>query len=419
VTGSGPRDEPAALTSPAAAGPRPPRFAALGHRNFRLLWGGLIVSNVGTWMQLVSQAWLVHEMTGRATDLGILGLARALPLILLSLVGGTIADRVDKRRLLYATQALAAGFALVQGVLTQLGWIQVWHIWLLGFLSATVLAFDQPSRQALLPHLVPRGDFLSAIALMSVTFNGAAVLGPALAGLLVPAAGFASTFYLNGVSFGAVLVALALLRLPAAPPRAAHPPVFRQVADGLSYIWGHPTLRALTLLAAAFGLFGAPYNQMLPVYRVVLHIDERALGLLSSAPGLGTVLGGLVLARFADLRGKGRLLVASAGLFVVAVIAFATSAHYVLSVAILVLVGACATAFSSTTQSLLQHTTEDRMRGRVVSMYTITVIGFQPLGALDLGWAVDRLGAPLAISAAALVVGVIALVLLPRVKNLT
>ena len=158
---------------------------------------------------------------------------------------------------------------------------------------------------------------------------------------------------------------------------------------------------------------------MLPVYRVVLHIDERALGLLSSAPGLGTVLGGLVLARFADVRGKGRLLVASAGLFVVAVIAFATSAHYVLSVAILVLVGACATAFSSTTQSLLQHTTEDRMRGRVVSMYTITVIGFQPLGALDLGWAVDRLGAPLAISAAATVVGVVALVLMPRVKHLT
>jgi len=407
------------MTARAAAGPRPARFAALAHRNFRLLWAGLIVSNVGTWMQLVSQAWLIHEMTGRATDLGILGLARAVPLIVLSLVGGTIADRVDKRRLLYVTQTLAAAFALCQAALTQVGWIQVWHIWVFGFLSATVLAFDQPSRQALLPHLVPRGDFLSAIALMSVTFNGAAVLGPALAGLLIPVAGFASTFYLNGLSFGAVLWALARLHLPAAPPPAAHPPVLRQVADGLAYIWGHPTLRALTLLAAAFGLFGAPYNQMLPVYRVVLHIDERGLGFLSSAPGLGTVLGGLVLARFSDIRAKGRLLVASAGLFVAAVIAFAYSQHYSASVAILVLVGAFATAFSSTTQTLLQHTTEDRMRGRVVSMYTITVIGFQPLGALDLGWGVDRLGAPLAISAAALVVAVATLVLAPRVKRLT
>jgi MFS family permease len=407
------------MTTGAPAPARPWRFAALAHRNFRLLWIGLIVSNVGTWMQLVSQSWLIHEMTGRATDLGILGLARAVPLIVLSLVGGTLADRVDKRRLLYATQTLAAGFAAVQGVLTQLGWIQVWHIWALGFLSATVLAFDQPSRQALLPHLVPRQDFLSAIALMSVTFNGAAVLGPALAGLLVPALGFASTFYLNSLSFGAVLIALARLELPPAPPRAPQPRVLSQVGDGLVYIWRHPTLRALTLLAAAYGLFGAPYNQMLPVYRVVLHIDERALGLLSSAPGLGTVLGGLVLARFSDISGKGRLLVGSAGLFVVALIAFATSPRYGESVAILVLVGACATAFSSTTQTLLQRTTEDRMRGRVVSMYTITVIGFQPLGALDLGWAVDRVGAPYAISAAALVVAATALALAPRVKRLT
>lgn len=395
----------------------PARFAALEHRNFRLLWGGLIISNIGTWMQMVAQAWLIHEMTGRATDLGILGLARALPLIVLSVVGGTIADRVDKRRLLYTTQTLAASFAIVQGVLTQAGLIRVWHIWGLGFLSATVLAFDQPSRQALLPHLVPRQAFLSAIALMAVTFNGASVLGPALAGLLIPVAGFASTFYLNGVSYAAVLIALALLRLPPPAPRAPQR-VLRQAAEGLRYIWGSPTLRSLTLLAAAFGLFGAPYNAMLPVYRVVLHIDERKLGFLSSAPGLGTVLGGLVLARFAHIRFKGWLLVASAGLFVLFVSAFAMSTDYLLSCALLVLVGVFVTAFSSTTQTLLQHETEDRMRGRVVSMYTTTVIGFQPLGALDLGWAVDRLGAPAAIPAAALVVLVVAALLAPRVKDL-
>ena len=183
------------MTKPAAPGPdaasarRP--FSAFAHRNYRLLWTGLIVSNVGTWMQLASQGWLIHEITGRATDLGILGLARGVPLIVLSLVGGTIADRVDKRRLLYLTQSVAAGLAILQGALTHLGWIQVWHIWGLGFLSAAVLAFDQPSRQAMLPHLVPREDFLSAITLMALTFNGASVLGPALAGLLVPVAGYA------------------------------------------------------------------------------------------------------------------------------------------------------------------------------------------------------------------------------------
>lgn len=405
------------MTKPAATTP-PRRFAALTHRNYRLLWTGLIVSNVGTWMQLVSQSWLIHEMTGRATDLGILGLTRALPLIVLSLVGGTLADSVDKRRLLYLTQSLAAAFAILQGALTHLGLIQVWHIWALGFVSSTVLAFDQPTRQAMLPHLVPREDFMSAITLFSVTFNGASVLGPALAGLLVPVTGYAWAFYLNGISFAAVLAALALMRLP---PPVARPgePVWRQVREGITYIWRHPTLRSLVLLAAAFGLFGAPYNAMLPVYRVVLGIDERALGFLSSAPGLGTLLGGLVLTtHFARVRWKGWLLLGAAGAFVLFLIAFATSKSYALSVVLLVGVGACVTAFSSTTQTLLQHATDDRMRGRVVSMFTITVIGFQPLGALDLGWAVDRLGAPLAISLAAAVVGAIALLLAPRVKGL-
>jgi len=230
------------VTKPAAAPPR--RFAALAHRNYRLLWTGLIVSNVGTWMQLVSQSWLILEMTGRATDLGVLGLTRALPLIVLSLVGGTLADRLDKRRLLYLTQTLAALFAFLQGALTHLGLIQVWHIWALAFVSSAVLAFDQPTRQAMLPHLVPREDFMSAITLFAVTFNGASVLGPALAGLLVPVAGYAWAFYLNGISFAAVLGALALMRLP---PPVARPgePVWGQVREGIVYIWRHPTLRSL------------------------------------------------------------------------------------------------------------------------------------------------------------------------------
>lgn len=410
------------MTTPTAPGPaarstgRP--LSALAHRNFRLLWVGLIVSNVGTWMQMASQGWLIHELTGRATHLGILGLARAVPLITLSLVGGTLADRLDRRRLLYVTQSLAALFAIVQGVLTHGGWVEVWHIWALGFLSATVLAFDQPSRQAMLPQLVPRADFMSAITLFALTFNGASVLGPALAGFLVPVAGYASTFYLNGLSFGAVLIALALMRLPPPGPRVAQPPVRRQVADGLRYIWGSQTVRALTLLAAAFGLFGAPYNAMLPVYRVVLGIDERALGILSSAPGLGTILGGLALTRFAHVQWKGRLLLVAVGGFVLTLIAFANSPWYMASVGFLVAVGVCANAFASTTQTLLQHATEDRMRGRVVSMYTVTVIGFQPLGALDLGWAVDWLGAPAALSLAGLVVGLLAMLMAPRVKDL-
>jgi predicted MFS family arabinose efflux permease len=265
--------------------------------------------------------------------------------------------------LLYLTQSLAAGLALSQGALTHLGWIQVWHIWILGFLSSAVLAFDQPSRQAMLPQLVPREDFMSAITLMALTFNGASVLGPALAGLLVPAAGYASTFYLNGVSFAAVMVALRLMRLPAPAARPPQPAVLRQIRDGLVYIWRHRTVRALALLAAAFGFFGAPYNAMLPVYRVILGIDERALGFLSSAPGLGTVLGGLALTWFAHARHKGRILLASVGLFVLTLVAFSISRHYALSLGLLVLVGASVIAFATTTQTLLQHLTDDRDAG--------------------------------------------------------
>jgi MFS family permease len=368
-------------------------------------------------MQTASQAWLIHQLTGRATDLGVLGLARAVPLIVLSLVGGTLADRLDKRRLLYVTQILAAGFAIVQGFLTQIGVIEVWHIWALGFLSATVLAFDQPTRQAMLPALVPREDFMSAITLNALTFNGAAMLGPAIAGLLVPVAGYAATFYLNGISFAAVIVALSLMRLPAARPRPLGAGVLRGIADGLRYIRGNRTVRALTVMAAAFGLFGSPYVFMLPVYRPILGIDERALGFLSSAPGLGAILGGLALARFAHAPGKGRLLVASVGLFVVTLITFATSRSYPLSLVVLVLVGATLTAFTATTQTLLQRATDDHMRGRVVSMYTTTIIGFQPLGALDLGWAIDQIGAPAALSAAALVVAAVTLVLTPRLRT--
>lgn len=392
-------------------------FSALSSRNYRLLLTGVIISSVGTWMQTASQAWLIHQLTGRATDLGVLGLARAVPLIVLSLVGGTLADRLDKRRLLYVTQTLAAAFAIIQGLLAQAGVLEVWHIWVLGFLSATVLAFDQPTRQAMLPALVPREDFMSAITLNALTFNGAAVLGPAIAGLVVPVAGYAWTFYLNGISFAAVIVALVLMRLPAPPPRPREAGVLRGVADGLRYIWRNPTVRALTVMAAAFGLFGSPYVLMLPVYRPLLDLDERALGLLSSAPGLGAVLGGLVLARFAHVRWKGRLLVGSVGLFVITLITFATSRSYGVSLAVLVAVGASLTAFTTTTQTLLQRATDDRMRGRVVSMFTTTIIGFQPLGALDLGWAIDQVGAPAALSAAALVVGAVALALTPRLRR--
>lgn len=393
-------------------------FKAFAHPNFRLLWVGLVVSNVGTWVQTVAQGWLIHDLTGKYLDLGLLGLARAVPLLTLSLFGGTLADRLDKRRLLYWTQGLMAFFAFVQGVLAALGVVRVWHIWTLGFASAVVLAFDQPTRQALLPALVPREDLLNAIALMSVSFNGAAILGPALAGLLVPLVGYAWAFYLNALSFGAVLLAVYWLRLARRPRPAGTKPVLQEAAEGFIYIVRHPIIRTLTVMAAVVGFFAAPYNQMLPGYRLLLHIDRRALGLLTSAPGLGTLLGGFAVARFAHTRHKGRLMLGAAGLTVLALALFSLSRSYYLSVGSLVLVGATLTGYTATMQTLLQQNTDDVHRGRVMSMFTLTVLGLSPLGALPLGALSDAVGAPWAIFSATLLVGLATLLLARPIRNL-
>lgn len=387
-------------------------FTALRHQNFRLLWVSLLVSNSGTWLQSVAQDYVVYKLTGRALDLGLVNIVRAVPLILLAFVGGTIADRVDRRRMLLFTQTAFAVLAAVLGVLVQTGWVRVWHVVLLSFLGAVLLAFDQPARQSLLPALVPKEDLANAIALNSVTYTGAAAVGPAIAGPLVALVGLPSAFYLNAFSFGAVLFAVAAMRLPAKVKKHESDPegesVLRAVASGVRYVTASPPLLLLVGLLCAFSFFAAPYQSLLPVFNGELFGGGvQTLGWLRAAPGIGALIGGIYLAQRAQTSDKKRLIIVGGLGFCATVVLFSWSGPLPLALFVLFWTGAFSTVFTSTVQTLLQRLADDRVRGRVMSLFTICVLGMWPLGALPLAWASDRIGVQAAVTGGAAIAAVL------------
>lgn len=396
-------------------------FAALRHRDFRYLWLGLLASNTGTWMQMVAQGWLIYELTDSPLYLGLVGLARGGPIIIFSLFGGTLADRVDRRKLLYFTNLLATAFALLLAILTWTGRVEVWHVLLLAFLSASVLAFDQPTRQALVPTLVPREALFNAVALNSMTFNGAAIFGPALAGMLVPIIGVAGNFLINALSYGFVLLALWRMNIPAfiAPPRTK---LLDDLIEGFRYLRSQPLLLGLLGMTVAVSFFGRSYIGLMPVFaRDVVDAGVEGLGVMMSAPGLGTVIGAFTLASLGSFRRKGALVIVSGISLGVILVAFAYSRSFYTSTMLLVLVGGLAILTSSTINTLLQLTVEDRLRGRVMSMYTLSMLGMHPLGQLPLGALAEVAGAPLAVSLGALAMGaaiLIALWAVPQIRRL-
>jgi MFS family permease len=381
-------------------------FTALRHRNFRLLWISLLVSNSGTWLQSVAQDYVVYKLTGRALDLGLVNIVRAVPLILLAFVGGTIADRVDRRRMLLFTQTAFAVLAVVLGVLVQTQLVRVWHVVLLSFLGAVLLAFDQPARQSLLPALVPKEDLANAIALNSVTYTGAAAIGPALAGPLVAVVGLPAAFYLNAFSFSAVLFAVGAMRLPASrkPQNTDKEPesVAAAIASGIRYVAASPALVLLVGLLIAFSFFAAPYQSLLPVFNGRLFGGSvQSLGWLRAAPGVGALIGGIYLAQGAQSSDKKRLIIVGGLGFCATILLFSWCGLLPLALIALFGAGAFSTVFTSTVQTLLQRIADDQMRGRVMSLFTICVLGMWPLGSLPLAWASDKIGVQAAVSGGA------------------
>ena len=390
-------------------------FRALHYRDFRLLWTGLAVSAVGTWMQIVAMSLLVLDLThGSAVALGTLSLTQALSFLLFAAVGGSVADHFDKRRLLLVTQTLMIGFAVLLGILTMTGVIRFWMILLLAFASSSALSFDQPARYALITSLVPKEHLMNAVSLQSAVFNGASILGPALAGLSLSRIGYSGNFFLNAASFLAVLAALLLLRTPKAlaipKPRGR---LVHSVREALRYVSHDAVLPTVVSAYAALLFFGPSPALVLPVFaKQVLHVGPTQLGVLFSAVGAGTVVGALILASLAGSAHDGRLVFGSILIWTAALAVFGWSEGLRVSVPALFVAGAAQNIAGATTITLLQMRVPPEMRGRAMSLNTLLIMCVRPLGDFPAGAIITWWGFRPAVLLAAMLVGAVSLALL-------
>jgi MFS family permease len=373
--------------------------------NYRLYWGGAFLSNIGTWMQSLAQGWLVFQLTGSTFLLGAVSFAGSIPILFLSILGGALADRVERRRLMIFTQTGMMLLAFTLAGLTFARIVTVWHIMTIAFLNGVVNAFNAPVRQSLIADLVPREDLQNAIALNSAQFQSSRILGPTFAGIALAAVGPAWCFLLNGISFLAVIGALFLVVVPPLPPRRPQS-MLHNVVEGLHYVWKEPTIFALLMVAAVPALFGQPYQPMLPaVVSTVLHVGATGLGLLESAAGAGAVVGALFVASLARTRRRGRIQLIMLALFGIALILFSQSRWLGVSVILVFVIGMASMAYNSLNQTFLHSLVHDEMRGRVMSLLTLTTLGLQPLGALQAGTVGQRFG----VSTALLIGGIVCL----------
>jgi MFS family permease len=367
---------------------------AFTYRDFRTLWIGAFTSTVGTWMQKVAQSWLVLSLTGSAFYLGLDDFLAQLPILLFTMIGGVVADRYDRRRLLMASQyvQMSAAFALMTLVLLDV--VRIWHILALSFLTGIAQAFGGPAYQSLIPSLVPRADLPNAIALNSIQFNLARVVGPLVAGVALAAWGTAACFGLNGLSFIAVIVALLSLRVPPRPPGARNGLV-EELRGGLAYVRRQPTLLLLIALAFISTFLALPLLTLLPVFaQAIFHREAGEYAVMMAFSGAGAVAGALVVAWLGKFRGMGRTLLAVQVVFGGLMVAFALSRTLWLTHLLLFLAGAALIAVFSLSSSLVQLLAPDALRGRVVSIYMVAFRGGMPLGSLAAGYAASLTSAP-------------------------
>jgi MFS family permease len=381
-----------------------PRIArALRHRDFRLFWIGNFLSNIGTWMQNIAQGWLVLQLTNSAFWLGVVGFAASFPILMFALIGGVIADHVNKRKLLMVTQSAMMVFAFIMAALAYFKvngrpLINVKEILFLALGTGIAMSLNTPTYQALVPQLVPREDLTNAIALNSAQFNMSRVLGPTLGGFAMALFGIAGNFFLNGLSFLAVLVALTQIRY-VEPAVRQEGRLWEKLKQGFAYVFRHAEMSSLVLLVAIGSLLAIPYLTFVPYFaRDVLGGGEPALGLLMACSGAGAFLGAITIAYVTALRRRGLFVVrASVGLFA-AIIAFTFSRNFYLSGFLLTVAGYCMIISVATINSLLQHLAEDHMRGRVMSIYSTAFLGLPPIGCLIAGSMAHIVGAPHAIA---------------------
>jgi MFS family permease len=403
------------MRADALAGPRS-ALRPLRHRDFRLLWTGLLVSNTGTWMQFVAVGYLVDRLTLSPFYLGVLALAQAVPRFLLAPVGGALADRWDRKALLFWTNAWLAGTALALVVLTATGWVRVWHVVVLAGLNSALQSFDMPARHSWIPSLVDEDEVLQAVTLNSVAFNGAGILGPSLAGVVIAAGGEAACFLLNAVSYGAVLLALHRMGAPP-PPGSGGASVLEEIREAVRLVRTDRTVATVLATVAALNFLGRPYFRLMPAFaREVLHTDAVGLGLLQAAPGVGTLLAPWYVT--AGRRGGGgRLLQRSTLALGVCVVLFAFSPGLGWALALLVAAGLFQSAALSSANALVQTSVDPSMRGRVMGLYSVTAFGMFTLGSFPFGALADRVGTAAALAVGGVLTVVAAWVVGPRLRQ--
>ena len=360
---------------------------ALSSRNFRLYFAGQSVSLVGTWMQQVAMSWLVYRLTGSVILLGVVSFMGQIPTFLLAPVAGVLVDRWDRRRLLIATQVVAMLQAALLAFLVLTGSVQVWQIVLLSLFLGLINTFDIPARQSFFVEIVDnREDLGNAIALNSSMFNAARLMGPSIAGLIVSAVGEGLCFVLNSVSYLAVIVALAAMRLQRRPQNMERRHLLHELREGVGYAFGFPPIRVILLLIALVSLMGMPYSVLMPVFAsTILHGDARTFGFLMAASGSGALVSTLYLASRKSVIGLDRLIVRATIIFGAGLISFSFSDSLLLSLILLMLTGFGAMAMMASSNTILQTIVDDDKRGRVMSLFTMAFLGMAPFGSLIAG----------------------------------
>jgi MFS family permease len=368
---------------------------SLRHRNFQLFFSGQLISLIGTWMQNIAQAWLVYRLTGSSLLLGIVGFAGQIPIFLFAPIGGLAADRWNRHHVVIGTQVSSMILAFILAALTLFHVVQVWEIVVLAALLGVVNAFDVPARQSFLIEMVVREDLMNAIALNSSMFNGARVIGPAIAGILVARIGEGWCFFANAVSYIAVIIGLLMMKLGPLRTASKDSSPFEHIAEGFRFVRRTKPILALVLLIGLVSLVAVPYSVLMPIFADrVLHSGAHGLGILMGATGIGALLGALTLAIRRGVQGLGRVVGLSAGGFGVSLILFAFSRSLWLSVALLVPVGYGVMLQMSSSNTLIQAMVPDELRGRAMAMYTMMFMGMAPVGSLFAGALADKIGAP-------------------------
>jgi MFS family permease len=375
------------------------RFRALQHRNFQLFFAGQLTSLIGTWMQSTAQLWLVYKLTGSAALLGLFGFANQIPILLLASVGGYVGDHYNRHRGVIWTQVASMFLAFLLAALTLTHYVRVWHLIVIAFLVGVVNSFDVPIRQAFIFQMVGMEDLPNAIALNSSIFNGARVVGPALAGFAILWFGEGWCFFLNGASFLAVIAALLAMRIAKFEPKPVEGSAFRNYIEGFRYAMSDFPMRSALLLLSLLSLLGLQYSVFMPIFaNDILHGGARSLGLLMSAAGVGAVIGALHFAARTNFKGLARYIAATSITCAAGLIVFSQSRIFLLSAAALVVIGFAATVQMAATNTVIQSRVPDELRGRVMAVYATMFMGIQPLGSLLAGIVAHRIGAPRALT---------------------